>query len=47
MIIDSLELYEISLVDIPDNPLTIAKAIDIYQQKFLSTNHKSLMDYNV
>jgi len=32
-IITSLELYEISLVDIPSNPLTITKALELYIQK--------------
>lgn len=32
-IIDSLKLYEISLVDIPDNPMTIRKALSLYAQK--------------
>jgi phage head maturation protease len=32
-IITSLELYEISLVDIPDNPLTVVKALQFYKEK--------------
>jgi len=32
-IIESLELYEISLVDIPDNPLTVTKALEAYRKR--------------
>jgi len=28
-----LELYEISLVDIPDNPLTVMKALELYKER--------------
>lgn len=31
-VITSLELYEISLVDIPDNPMTVLKAFEKYQE---------------
>lgn len=40
IVIDSLELYEISLVDIPDNPLTISKAIEKYVKSLSPSSTK-------